>query len=161
MFHQRTTRLAFVLPFAVLPFAACNSSPQPGASSAAVLTTMQALIHFANDQADLSDSAKAILDEKVAIFRANPALRIVIVGYASEPGTVAYNLALGTRRAEAAKRHLVAQGISPTRIEIGTRGKGQLLVEGPGEAAAAQNRRDEFKLLIAFHDQVYLASPQP
>jgi len=150
-----------------LDLMACSRAPakEPGdvkqavASSAAALTTMQALIHFANDQADLSDSALAILDDKVAIFRANPGLRIVIVGYTSEPGTIAYNLALGTRRAETAKNHLVALGIAPTRIEIATRGKGELLIEGPGEAADAQNRRDQFQLLIASHDDVYLASP--
>jgi outer membrane protein OmpA-like peptidoglycan-associated protein len=129
-------------------------------SSAAALRTMQVLIHFANDQADLTDSARAILDDKLAIFQANPALRIVIVGYASQPGTVAHNLALGTRRAEAAKSYLVARGIAPTRIEIATRGKGELLVEGPGEAADAQNRRDQFQLLIANHDEVYLGSPK-
>lgn len=163
MLHvRRSTQFAFVIPFAALLFAACDSSPKPaGASYATVLTTMQALIHFADDQADLSDPAKAILDEKVAIFRANPGLRIVIVGYASEPGTIEYNLALGTRRAQAAKGYLVAQGISPGRIEIATRGEGQLLVEGPGEAAAAQNRRDEFRLLIDVHDQVYLSAPRP
>ena len=148
---------------------ACSSAPAKersdaqqaqSAASAAVVRTMQALIHFAHDQTDLSDSARTILDEKVAIFRANPELRIAIVGYASEPGTVAYNRALGTQRAEAAKRHLVARGISPSRIEIVTRGEGQLVVEGPGEAADAQNRRDEFRLLITSHEEVYLASPQ-
>ena len=163
---RRAARLVVGIPFTALLVAACNPSPKPAAASkpagespAATLTTMQALIHFANDQADLSDSAKAILDEKVAIFRANPGLRIVIVGYASRPGTAAHNLALGTRRAEAAKRHLVAQGISPTRIEIATRGQGELLVEGPGEAADAQNRRDQFQLLVAAHNDVFLMPP--
>src|SRR6185503_14044154 len=107
----------------------------------------------------LSESAQSILYGKVPIFPSNPALRIVIVGYASEPGTAAYNLALGTRRAQAAKRHLVAQGIAATRIEIATRGQGDLLVEGPGEAADAQNRRDQFQLLIAAHNDVFLVPP--
>ena len=130
------------------------------ASSAAALTTMQALIHFANDQAELTDSARAILDAKLPVFQANPDLRIVIVGYASEPGTFKYNLALGSRRAEAARSYLLAKGISPARIELATHGKGRLLVEGPGEVADAQNRRDQFQLLIASHDDVYLASPK-
>ena len=137
-----------------------NTDVKTLASSAAALTTMQALIHFANDQADLTDSARAILDAKLPIFRANPDLRIVVVGYASEPGTRAYNLALGTRRAEAARSYLLAQGISAGRIEVATHGKGRLLVEGPGEVADAQNRRDQFQLLIASHDDVYLASPK-
>lgn len=126
-------------------------------SSAAALATMKAVIHFDNDQSNISDSAKAILNEKVEIFRANPAMRIVIVGFASQPGTVEYNLALGTRRAEAAKAYLVAQGVDPIRIEIATRGEGGLLVEGPGEVADSENRRGQFRLLIA---DPYLVAPK-
>jgi outer membrane protein OmpA-like peptidoglycan-associated protein len=126
-------------------------------SSAASLATMQQMIYFRNDRSDLSDSAKSILSDKVTVFRANPAMRIVIVGFASQPGTDAYNMALGLRRAEAAKAHLVSLGIDPIRIEIATRGEGQLVVEGPGEVANAANRRGQFRLLIA---DPYLAPPK-
>jgi outer membrane protein OmpA-like peptidoglycan-associated protein len=129
----------------------------PPASSAEALATMQQMIHFQNDESDLSDSAKAILDDKVTVFRANPAMRIVISGFASQPGTVDYNLALGLRRAESAKAYLVSRGVDPIRIEIATKGEGQLLVEGPGEVADAQNRRGQFRLLIA---DPYLAAPR-
>jgi peptidoglycan-associated lipoprotein len=166
---RRTSRLVLGIPFTALLFAACNASPQPAvassapppaavASSASALTTMNALIYFENDQSNLSDSAKAILEEKVAIFRANPEMRIEILGYASEPGTEHYNFALGGRRAEAAQTYLVGRGIHKDRIEIVTRGKGELVVEGPGEVAAAQNRRDEFRLLIG---SGYLVQPKP
>jgi peptidoglycan-associated lipoprotein len=127
------------------------------ASSAEALATMQQVIHFQNDQSDISDSAKAILDDKVTVFRANPAMRIVISGFASQPGTSDYNMALGLRRAEAAKAYLVSRGVEPIRIEIATKGEGQLLVEGPGEVADAQNRRGQFRLLIA---DPYLAAPK-
>ncbi len=126
------------------------------ASSAAALATMQQIIYFKHDRSDLSDSARALLSDKVPVFRANPAMRIVIVGFASQPGTTGYNLALGLRRAEAAKTYLVSQGIDPVRIEIATRGEGELVVEGPGEAADAANRRGEFRLLIA---DPYLVAP--
>lgn len=129
----------------------------PPASSAEALATMQQMIYFENDQSTLSDSAQAILDEKVTIFNANPAMRIVIVGFASQPGTADYNMALGLRRAEAAKVYLVSQGIDPIRIEIATRGEGQLVVEGPGEVADAANRRGQFRLLIA---NPYLVTPK-
>jgi peptidoglycan-associated lipoprotein len=166
---RRTSRLVLGIPFTALLFAACNASPKPAvassappqaavASSASALTTMNALIYFENDQSNLSDSAKAILEEKVAIFRANPEMRIEILGYASEPGTEHYNFALGGRRAEAAQTYLVGRGIHKDRIEIVTRGKGELVVEGPGEVAAAQNRRDEFRLLIG---SGYLVQPKP
>jgi outer membrane protein OmpA-like peptidoglycan-associated protein len=126
-------------------------------SSAAALATMQQVIHFQHDQSDLSDSARVILDDKVTVFRANPAMRIVISGFASQPGTAEYNMALGLRRAEAAKAYLVSRGVDPIRIEIATKGEGQLLVEGPGEVADAQNRRGQFRLLIA---DPYLAAPK-
>jgi outer membrane protein OmpA-like peptidoglycan-associated protein len=132
-------------------------TPVP-ASSAEALATMREMIYFPNDRSDLSDSAKAILDSKVTVFRANPAMRIVIVGFASEPGTATHNMALGLRRAEAAKAYLVSQGVAPIRIEIATRGEGRLLVEGPGETADAANRRGQFRLLIA---DPYLAAPKP
>jgi peptidoglycan-associated lipoprotein len=128
------------------------------ASSAEALATMREMIYFQNDRSDLSDSAKAILRDKVTVFRANPAMRIVIVGFASEPGAAAYNMALGLRRAEAAKAYLVSQGVEPIRIEIATRGAGRLIVEGPGEAADAANRRGQFRLLIA---DPYLRAPKP
>lgn len=126
-------------------------------SSAEARATMQQMIHFTNANADLSDSAKAILRDKLTVFRANPAMRIVITGFASQPGTEAYNLTLGRQRAEAAKAYLVSQGVDPIRIEIATRGEGQLLVEGPGEVADAANRRGQFRLLIA---NDYLAAPK-
>jgi peptidoglycan-associated lipoprotein len=127
------------------------------ASSAEALATMKEVIHFQNDQSTISDSAKAILDDKVTVFRANPAMRIVISGFASQPGTSDYNMALGLRRAEAAKAYLVSRGVDPIRIEIATKGEGQLLVEGPGEVADAENRRGQFRLLIA---DPYLAAPK-
>jgi peptidoglycan-associated lipoprotein len=85
----------------------------------------------------------------VTVFRANPSLRIVISGYASKPGTETYNMALGLRRADAAKAYLVSQGVDPSRIEVVTHGEGELAVVGPGKAANTANRRDQFRLLIA------------
>jgi peptidoglycan-associated lipoprotein len=138
-----------------------DSLSRPGAarvaSSAGALATMQEMIYFSHDRSDLSDAARTTLSEKLAVFRANPAMRIVIVGFASQPGTTDYNLALGQRRAEAAKAWLVSQGIDPIRIEIASRGEGQLAVEGAGEAADAANRRGQFRLLIA---DPYLANPK-
>lgn len=127
------------------------------ASSAAALATMQTMIYFESDQAALSDSARSLLRDKVTVFRANPAMRIVITGYASQPGTAAHNMALGTKRAEAAKAYLVSQGVDPIRIEIATKGEGDLVVEGPGEIANAENRRGQFRLLIA---DPFLAPPK-
>jgi outer membrane protein OmpA-like peptidoglycan-associated protein len=136
--------------------AALMGTAEPMVSSATALATMEERIHFKNDRSDLSAEAKAILDSKVTVFRANPAMRIVISGFASKPGTEAYNMALGLRRAEAAKAYLVSKGVDPVRIEIATHGEGQLMMQGRGEYAAAANRRGEFRLLIA---DPFLAAP--
>jgi peptidoglycan-associated lipoprotein len=119
------------------------------ASSTTALATMQQMIHFKTDSSLLSDSAKVTLDSKIAIFRDNPAMRIVIVGNTDERATDAYNLALGGRRADAAKAYLVSKGIDPIRIEIASHGESQPIASGTSTDAQAQNRRAEFRLLVA------------
>jgi outer membrane protein OmpA-like peptidoglycan-associated protein len=124
-------------------------SPPP-MSSAAALATMEERIQFAFDKSDLTDASKAILDEKVAVFRANPTMTIVIVGHTGNIGTDNYNMALGTRRAEAAKAYLVSRGIDASRVEVESRGESQPVVSPPavGKAANAPNRRDMFRLIV-------------
>ncbi len=126
-------------------------------SNVAALATMLEMVHFEREQSTLDDVAKAILDDKVAIFNANPDMKIVITGYASSPGTDAYNMALGLRRANASRDYLVSKGVAANRIEIATRGENNLLVEGPGDVANAANRRGQFRLLIA---NPYLVAPR-
>lgn len=121
----------------------------PLASSSEALATMHEMIHFASDSSILSDASKATLDAKLRIFRANPAMRIVIVGNTDERATDAYNLALGGRRADAAKEYLVSRGIDPIRIEVASRGESQPFAPGTSLHAQAQNRRAEFRLLMA------------
>jgi outer membrane protein OmpA-like peptidoglycan-associated protein len=119
------------------------------ASSAASLATMRELVHFAYDKSDLTADSRAALDDKVKVFQANPAMRIVIVGHTDDRGTGAYNLALGTRRAEAVRDYLVAQGVASSRIELDTRGETQPIASGSSEDAMAQNRRGAFLILVA------------
>jgi len=118
------------------------------ASTAASIATMQELVHFAYDKSDLTDSSRAALDSKVKVFQSNPAMRILIVGHTDDRGTGAYNLALGTRRAEAVRDYLVAQGVASSRVELETRGETQPLASGSSEGAMAQNRRDAFRILL-------------
>jgi peptidoglycan-associated lipoprotein len=126
-------------------------------SNVAALATMLEMVHFERDQATLDNTSRAILDDKVAIFNANPQMKIVITGYASSPGTDAYNMALGLRRANASRDYLVSKGVAANRIEIATRGENSLLVEGPGDVANTANRRGQFRLLIA---NPYLVAPR-
>lgn len=127
---------------------------RPSPTSASALATMEEMIHFAHDRSDLDGTAMGILRAKVPVFRADPSMRIVIVGFASEPGTDRYNMALGMRRAEAARAYLISQGIDAGRIDIATRGSGELLIEGPGEAAHAANRRSEFRVQLTQTSQL-------
>ena len=76
-------------------------------------------------------------------------MRIVIVGNTDERATDTYNLALGGRRADSAKAYLVSKGIAPIRIEIASRGESQPIAPGTSMNAQAQNRRAEFRLLVA------------
>lgn len=119
------------------------------APSAANVATMQATIHFAFDKSDLSDSAKVILDDKVKLFRANPSMSIVMVGYTDLIGTDSYNMALGRRRAQAARSYIVGQGIAENRVMIESKGEQQPVTDAPGIAGQAPNRRAMFQLVIA------------
>jgi outer membrane protein OmpA-like peptidoglycan-associated protein len=118
------------------------------ASSAASLSTMSELVHFAYDKSDLTDSSRGSLDSKVKVFQANPAMRILIVGNTDNRGTGAYNLALGTRRAESVRDYLVTQGVASSRIQLETRGETQPIASGNSAGAMAQNRRDAFLILV-------------
>lgn len=119
------------------------------ASSATSLATMRELVHFAYDKSDLTTESRTALDAKVAVFGSNPAMRIVIVGHTDTRGAAAYNLALGTRRAEAVKAYLVAAGVDAGRIEIDTRGEAEPMVSGASDHARSLNRRDAFMILLA------------
>jgi len=123
--------------------------PVAPVSSAAALATMQEMIHFATDKSDLTAESRAILDAKVPVFLANPQMRIVIVGNTDERATDAYNMALGRRRSDAAKAYLVSKGVDPVRIVVTSEGERQPTAPGVTAAAQAQNRRDEFRLLVA------------
>ena len=118
-----------------------------GRSTEAVRTLVATMIHFDYDKALIRGGDAAVLDQKVAILQANPALRIRISGHADERGSDEYNLALGNRRATAAKQYLVSHGIDASRIETVSYGEERPLASGHDEESWAQNRRDEFEIL--------------
>src|SRR6266404_3542068 len=118
-----------------------------GQSTAAVRTLLATMIHFDYDKAIIRGGDAAVLDQKVAILQANPGLRIRISGHCDERGSDEYNLALGNRRATAAKQYLVSHGIDPSRIETVSYGEERPIAQGHDEQSWAQNRRDEFEIL--------------
>lgn len=108
-----------------------------------VLTEM---IHFAYDESTIDPEAQQILVQKASILRAHPELRMRISGHADERGSVEYNIALGMRRAEAAKAFLVNYGLDASRFETVTFGEERPIAQGHDESAWSQNRRDEFQI---------------
>lgn len=116
---------------------------------AAVLST----IYFELDADELRDDARASLDEKLKIMNANPALKVRISGHCDDRGSDEYNIALGRRRSEAAKKYLTDRGIDPSRIETTTFGREKPAMQGTGEDVWSKNRRDEFEI-TAGNDQL-------
>ena len=98
-------------------------------------------VFFDTDQYDLDDRDRSTLDAQADWLRSNPSVRVTIEGHADERGTRDYNLALGDRRANAAKNYLAARGVSPSRMTVISYGKERPEALGSDETAWAQNRR--------------------
>jgi peptidoglycan-associated lipoprotein len=98
-------------------------------------------VFFDFDHSDLKPEARATLERQAAWLKKYPDVRIQVEGHCDERGTREYNLALGERRANAAKNYLVALGISSSRLSTISYGKERPAVLGSNEAAWAQNRR--------------------
>ena len=98
-------------------------------------------VFFAYDSFALNSNAQDTLSKQVAWLKANGSVTIAIEGHADERGTREYNLALGDRRANAAKDFLMSQGISANRITTISFGKEKPVVNASNDKAWAQNRR--------------------
>jgi peptidoglycan-associated lipoprotein len=109
--------------------------------------TLMTRVHFDYDSDALRADAQSVLDQKVAILNANPAIRLRIGGHTDARGSDEYNMALGLRRANAARRYLVDRGVADSRLETVSYGEEQGMVQGNDEAAWSQNRRAEFEIL--------------
>ncbi|MGR6329099.1 peptidoglycan-associated lipoprotein Pal [Sphingomonas sp. XXL09] len=96
---------------------------------------------FDLDTYDIDPEARAILDTQAQWLASHPNVRATIEGHCDERGTREYNLALGDRRANAAKNYLVAKGIDPSRLTTISYGKERPVALGSDEASWAQNRR--------------------
>jgi peptidoglycan-associated lipoprotein len=103
-------------------------------------------IGFEFDRSDLSAEAREKLSAKAEILRDLPDLSVRVEGHADERGSDEYNLALSNRRAAAAMRYLISQGIAQERLEVVGYGEERPLDPAETEAAWAKNRRDEFRV---------------
>jgi peptidoglycan-associated lipoprotein len=97
-------------------------------------------VFFAFDSAEISSEGQQILQRQADWLRRYPNVAVTIEGHCDERGTREYNLALGERRASAAKNLLVAAGIPASRISTISYGKERPIVPGSTDDAYAQNR---------------------
>ncbi|HUL49630.1 MAG TPA: OmpA family protein [Gemmatimonadales bacterium] len=108
---------------------------------------LTAVVHFETGKALIRAEDVLLMDQKLAILGQHADAKIRVTGHCDERGSDQYNMALGMRRAAAAKQYLVTHGIDASRIETTSLGKRNPVAAGHDEAAWAQNRRDEFEIL--------------
>jgi peptidoglycan-associated lipoprotein len=106
------------------------------------LTLQDAFFDF--DDFSLRSDAKAALDNDAKFMEQNAGVNVVIEGHCDERGTVEYNLALGEKRARAARDYLVSYGIPASRMTTISYGKERPFDPGHDEEAWAKNRRAHF-----------------
>ncbi|MBV1916728.1 MAG: peptidoglycan-associated lipoprotein Pal [Sphingomonadaceae bacterium] len=129
------------------PVTTTASAPQPlgpaPGSQADFLATMMGdeTIYFDTDRYNIDSADAAALNKQAQWLLRYPGKRALIEGHCDERGTRDYNLALGERRANAAKNHLVSIGVDPSRLTTVSYGKERPISLASNETAWARNRR--------------------
>ena len=117
------------------------SGPTPGSRADLIAQAGSDTIHFDTDSSDISADDQAVLTKQAAWLAKYPNVNATIEGHCDERGTREYNLALGDRRANAAKNFLVNAGVAASRLSVISYGKERPVATGSDEASWAQNRR--------------------
>jgi peptidoglycan-associated lipoprotein len=133
------------------PQDAAAPTPAPGPATGALVPGTQAhfaqqmagrdTIYFDTDMFNIDAEDQAALAQQAAYLRQYPNIRATIEGHCDERGTREYNLALGERRANAAKNYLASLGVPAERITTVSYGKERPVALGSNEQAWARNRR--------------------
>ena len=121
---------------------ATPNGPVPG-TEAHFAQVMQGrdVIYFDTDKYNIDADDQQALSQQARYLQQYPNVRVTIEGHCDERGTRDYNLALGERRANAAKNYLASLGVSPDRISTVSYGKERPAALGSTEEAWAKNRR--------------------
>lgn len=119
----------------------------PGIEGVVLETKMLKDIHFDFDRFSILPVGAEILKENSALLRKYPEMKFQIEGHCDERGTGEYNLALGERRANSAKKYLISLGIEPGRITTISYGEERPFDPTHNEEAWAKNRRAHFVIL--------------
>ena len=137
--------------FTTLILSACSTGKKSGNIDGDVYTGKETVeylaagvpdrVFFATNKSSLTTASRATLRKQATFLRKNKNLNVVIEGHADERGTREYNLALGERRANAAKDYLMTYGISSDRITVLSYGKERPVDSGSNPLAWSKNRR--------------------
>ncbi|MBO9575913.1 MAG: peptidoglycan-associated lipoprotein Pal [Sphingobium sp.] len=117
------------------------TGPRPGSQQHFLANVSSDRIFFDTDKSDVDDADKATLQSQAAWLKQFPNTKVTIEGHCDERGTREYNLALGERRANAAKNYLASLGIDPGRMTTISYGKERPEALGSDEESWAKNRR--------------------
>ena len=125
----------------VPPTTAVGTTAIPGSTADFVAQSGSDTFYYGYDSYELDEAARATLGKQAEWLATYSTVKVTIEGHTDERGTRDYNLALGDRRANAAKNFLAAQGVDPGRMTTISYGKERPAVEGSDESAWAKNRR--------------------
>jgi len=146
---MRTIR-AFAAMAMMLIIAACSNQQEQAAGASTTVTPGSVAdfrqnvgdrVFFDTDMSNIREDGRQTLTRQAEWLKKYTNYQITIAGHCDERGTREYNLALGERRANAAKQYLVAQGIPAQRIQTISYGKERPDPVGSDEAAWSRNRR--------------------
>ena len=150
MFNKNLKNILLVI-FATLILSACSTAKKSGNIDGDVYTGKETVkylasgvadrIFFATNKSSLTTASRATLRKQATYLRKNKNLNVTIEGHADERGTREYNLALGERRANAARDYLMTYGISGKRISVISYGKEKPINPASTPLAWSQNRR--------------------
>lgn len=134
-----------VTPTPQEPFQTIDSEKQAAAMNAQQAKDdeieVQDRVFFGYDSSDIDDNAKKILDTQALWLKSDTSINITLEGHCDEKGTREYNIALGDRRANAAKSYLVKAGVAASRIKTISYGKERPAYFGTDEETMSKNRR--------------------
>ncbi len=150
MFNKNLKNILLVI-FATLFLSACSTAKKSGNVDGDVYTGKETVkflasgvpdrVFFATNKSSLTTASRATLRKQATYLRKNKNLNVTIEGHADERGTREYNLALGERRANAARDYLMTYGISGKRISVISYGKEKPINSASTPLAWSQNRR--------------------
>ena len=150
IFNKNLKNILLVI-FTTLLLSACSTAKKSGTAGDDAYTGKETVkylasgvpdrVFFATNKSSLTTAARATLRKQSTFLRKNKKLNVTIEGHADERGTREYNLALGERRANAARDYLMTYGISGKRSSVISYGKEKPVNAASTPLAWSQNRR--------------------